>query len=231
MATGGGARAWLFFRRNDEYAALWRTLAGAAAAFEDAPFPIRGQAQADLAVARFGLLAREDPFAVNGPVSPFWSVAPMLEVVAVREDGPGLAALARDAGTALAGLRLAGGALVLKLERAGRAQQVRIAEDGAFDPFQDNIEVRLRPGSGVERRHARSGELWRMLRVPTPPTGRGRGSGIASCCKRSTSRGPAGRSPRSPRRCGGRTRSRACGMRTAGSASGSGAASSAPSTL
>ena len=55
MATGGGARAWLFFRRNDEYGALWRTLAGAAPVFEDAPFPIRGQAQANLAVACFGL--------------------------------------------------------------------------------------------------------------------------------------------------------------------------------
>ena len=80
MATGGGARAWLFFRRNDEYGALWRTLAGAAAAFEDAPFPIRGQAQADLAVARFGLLAREDPFAVHGPVSPFWSICCMQHI-------------------------------------------------------------------------------------------------------------------------------------------------------
>ena len=230
MAAGGGARAWQFFRRNDEYGALWRTLAGAAPVFEDAPFPIRRQAHADLAVARFGLFALEDPFAVHGPVSPCWSVAPMLDMVAVREDGPGLAALARGAGTALAGLRLASGALILKLERGGRAQQVRIADGGAFDPLHDNIEARLRPGSGVERRHARSGELWRMLRVPAPPTGRGRGPGIANFCKRLTSRGPGGRSPRSPRCCGGRRRSRASGMSTTSTASGSGAASVAPST-
>ena len=83
MATGGGARAWLFFRRNDEYGALWRTLAGAAPVFEDAPFPIRGQAQADLAVARSGLLALEEPFTVPGctrtvPPPPGWRSLPLV---------------------------------------------------------------------------------------------------------------------------------------------------------
>ena len=231
MATGGGARAWLFFRRNDEYGALWRTLAGAAPVFEDAPFPIRRQAQADLAVARFGLLALEDPFAVPGPASPFWSVAPMLEVVPVRLDGWTLAGLARDAGTALAGLRLADGSLIVKLARGGRAQQVRLADGGAFDPMCDSIRAPVDVEPGLPGRHASIERLWRLLRVPGPPTGRGRGPGIASCCKRSTSRGPAGRSPRSPRRCGGRRRSRESGMRTTGSASGCGAASSASSTL
>lgn len=231
MAAGGGARAWQFCRRNDEYGALWRTLAGAAPVFEDAPFPIRRQVHTDLALVRFGLLAAENPLALPGPASPFWSVAPMLDIVPVRGADRGLVALAHTAGTALSGLRLADGALILKLERGGRAQQLRIAEGGAFDPACDSIEVRLRPDHpGVERRHARSGELWRMLRVPGPPTGRGRGPGIANCCKRLTSRGPGGRSPGSPRRCGGRRRSRACGTRTTSSASACGAASIAPTT-
>ena len=173
MAAGGGARAWQFFRRNDEYEVLWRALEVDPPGFEVAPFPIRRQTQADLAVVRFGLLATENPFALRGPASPFWSVAPMLDIVPVRGEDRGLAALARAAGTALAGLRLADDALILKLERGGRAQQLRIAEGGAFDPVCDSIEVRLRPDHpGVERRHARSGELWRMLRAPGPPTGR-----------------------------------------------------------
>ena len=231
MASGGGARGWQFLKRNLEYQDEYEARAGEATVFEDAPFPLRRQCGSERGLGRFALYGWEDPFARDGPASPFWSVAPMLEVVAVLGEDRGLAALARAAGTALAGLRLAGGPLILKLERGGRAQQLRIAEGGAFDPVRDSIEVRLRPDRpGVAGRRARSGELWRMLRVPGPPTGRGRGPGIASCCKRSTSSGPGGRSPRSPRRCGDPRHSRACGMRTAGSASGSGAASIAPST-
>ena len=51
----------------------------------------------------------------------------MLDVEPVPGDGRALAALAREAGVALAGLRLADDSLILKLERGGRAQQVRIA--------------------------------------------------------------------------------------------------------
>ena len=40
MATGGGARAWQFLKRNDPYAAACRALTGPGAAFLDAPFPI-----------------------------------------------------------------------------------------------------------------------------------------------------------------------------------------------
>ena len=231
MAKGGGARGWLFLRRNLEFGDAFETRPDEAPVFEDAPFALRRQAASERGLGRFGLYGWEDPFAEDGPVSPFWSVAPMLDVVPVRGEDRGLAALARAAGTALAGLRLAGGPLILKLERGGRAQQLRIAEGDAFDPVRDSIEVRLRPDRpGVAGRHARSGELWRMLRVPGPPTGRGRGPGIASCCKRSTSRGPGGRSPGSPRRCGAAPPSRASGMRTTSSASGCGGASPARGT-
>ena len=181
MAKGGGARAWQFLRRNLELQEAFETRPDAAPVLEDAPFALRRQTQAERGIGRFGLHGWEDPFDEDGPASPFWAVAPMLDVEPVREDGQGLAALARDAGTALAGLRLAEGPLILKLERGGRAQQVRIGAGEAFDPARDSIEVRLRPGPGVASRHARSGDLWRLLRVPAPPTGRGRGPGIASC--------------------------------------------------
>ena len=121
MASGGGARAWRFLRRNPELQAAWEACVRERPAVEDAPFAIRRQSGAERVLGRFGLHAVEDPFAGDGSVSPFWAVAPMLDVVSVRAGGPGLAALAGEAGTALAGLRLACGALVLKLERGGRA--------------------------------------------------------------------------------------------------------------
>ena len=181
MASGGGARAWRFLRLNLEFQAAYEARPDAAPALEDAPFALRRQSRSERGLGRFGLWGWEDPFAPDGPASPFWSVAPMLDVVPVRGDGSTLAGLAREAGTALQGLRLAGGALILKLERGGRARQARIADGGAFDPARDNIEVRLRPGPGWARRHARSGDLWRLLSVPAPPRGRGRGRGTASC--------------------------------------------------
>ena len=186
MAKGGGARGWLFLRRNLEFGDAFETRPDEAPVFEDAPFALRRQSAPERGLGRFGLYGWEDPFAEDGPASPFWSVAPMLDVVPVRVDGYTLAGLARAAGTALAGLRLAGGPLILKLERGGRAQQVRLAEGSAFDPLRDSIEVRNWPDPGVASRHARSGDLWRLLRAPAPPTGRGRGPGIANCCKRST---------------------------------------------
>ncbi len=186
MARGGGARAWLFLKRNPEYGDAFEACPNEAPAFEDAPFPLRRQTRSERALGRFGVYALLNPFACDGPLSPFWTVAPMLDVEPVPGDGRALAALAREAGVALAGLRLADDSLILKLERGGRAQQVRIAGGAGFDPARDTIEVRLKPDPGVPERHARSGELWRMLRVPAPPTGRGRGRGILNCCERLT---------------------------------------------
>ena len=103
MATGGGARAWEFLKRNPEYAAAWPGLAAAPCAVEEAPFPIRRRGRADRAAGRWGLLAAEDPFAAGGLASPFWAVAPMIEAWPAPADGPGLAALACEAGATLAG--------------------------------------------------------------------------------------------------------------------------------
>ena len=79
----------------------------------------------------------------------------MLEVEPVRADGCALAALARAAGAAgaagaaLEGLRLAGGSLILKLERGGRAQQIRLADGDAFDPRARYHRGAVAPGSGM----------------------------------------------------------------------------------
>lgn len=184
MATGGGARAWQFLKRNPGFQEAYEALeAGGdeAPVLEDAPFRLCRAPPPGRGAGRFGLYDFENPFAENGPASPFWRVAPMLDVEPVRDGGPGLAALAAGAGTALEGLRLAGGALILKLERGGRARQLRIARGHGFDPGADNVEVRLRPGPGFAGRHALGGDLWRLLTGPAPPTGRGRGPGIANC--------------------------------------------------
>ena len=91
MATGGGARGWQFLKRNDPYAEACRALTDPAPAFLDAPFPIRRQTGADLEAGPWGLLGWEDPLAANGPCSPIWAVAPMIEVAPAPADGPGLA--------------------------------------------------------------------------------------------------------------------------------------------
>ena len=80
MATGGGARAWRFLKRNDAYAHARRALADGAPEYGDAPFALRRQSAADRAAARFGLLAWEDPFARDGPASPFWAICCMQHI-------------------------------------------------------------------------------------------------------------------------------------------------------
>lgn len=94
---------------------------------------MRLQTPADLGAARFGLLAWEDPFAEDGPVSPFWAVAPMVSAVA----GPRATPLTGDAtapGLSVAGLRLSDGSLVLKLENGGAAVQFRLEPGEGFGP-------------------------------------------------------------------------------------------------
>ena len=53
---------------------------------------------------------------------------------------------------------------------------MRIAAGGAFDSVRDTLKVTLNAVSDWPWLHARAGDLWRLLRVPAPPTGRGRGA-------------------------------------------------------
>ena len=79
-----------------------------------------------------------------------WSVAPIIE--APPADGPGLAEMARESGAALAELMLADGTLILKVERAGRARQGRIADGERIDAhggsFVPSVDWRRRPKRG-----------------------------------------------------------------------------------
>ena len=200
MATGGGGRAWQFLKRNDPYAQARLSLADGVLEYEDAPFPIRRQTRADHEAGPWGLLGWEDPHAANGPCSPIWAVAPMIEAVPAPAEGPGLAELARETGAALSGLRLADGALILKVERAGRARQVRIADGARFDAYRGSFVPGASFGRDWPRLNGQARDLWRMLGGPAPPAGRGTGTGSFSL--RSTGTGPARRRARSRRRSG-----------------------------
>ncbi|MYA88236.1 MAG: hypothetical protein F4X97_07260 [Boseongicola sp. SB0662_bin_57] len=69
--TGDGVLAWKVLRRVPECREAW-SVHGTAHGLEPGPFRIRVQAEADLEAARFGLLAWKDPWAEDGPASPFW---------------------------------------------------------------------------------------------------------------------------------------------------------------
>ena len=82
--TADGIRAWLFLRHVEAYEAAWRAHAVLPApepVFEPGPFPIRLQTAADLEAAPFDLLAWQDPWAEDGPASPFWVQSGMVEAV------------------------------------------------------------------------------------------------------------------------------------------------------
>ena len=136
------ARGWRYFRRHPHYRAAWRARPGEAA-YEPAAFPLRVQSAADLAAARFGLLAWEDPFDAAGPAAPFWAEAPRALAVPAPEELAGeveplAESMARE-GAALSGLRLTGGVLLLKLEWGGYAAQLRLAGARTLDPAADRL--------------------------------------------------------------------------------------------
>ena len=150
MGTDGGPRAWAFLRRNPAYQASWRE-AFERPKFEPPPFSVRIQSRADRRALEWGLLAWENPLKFDGPVSPFWAEAPMLEGEWAAGPPPLSEFLARS-GARLEGLRLADGSLILKIENGSEAAQVCIG------PGSDTgmgtglvLPVRLGQAQAIER--------------------------------------------------------------------------------
>ncbi|MDE0379661.1 MAG: hypothetical protein OXI20_10510, partial [Rhodospirillales bacterium] len=152
---------------------------------EAAPFPVRLQTAADLAAARFGLLAWEDPCAQDGPASPFWVEAPVLPAAAGPRATPLMGAAAAGlsvSGLSVSGLRLIDGSLAVKLERGGAALQLALEPGGGFAP-----------GDGVLAQHDLMADPRiflsrlrdaRTLAAGMPPRqggGRGGGRGMQNC--------------------------------------------------
>ena len=177
MRIEDGARAWQVLRRLPSYRYAWRRRRPRPGLPERAPFPVRLQTAVDLAAARFGLLAWEDPYAEFGPVSPFWAVAPMVSAAA----GPRATPLVGDAtppGLSVAGLHLTDGSLVIKLERGGAAAQFRLEPGGGFE-FGDGVlaqhDLLAEPRGFVAGQRAA-----RALAVGEPPH-RGGGRATVTC--------------------------------------------------
>ena len=143
-----------------------------------APFPLRAQAAADLKAAAWGLLAWEDPDGGAGPASPFWSDAPMLEMVPAPE-GAVLAELVGVPGVGLSGLRLADGAAIVKVEDGEGSVQIRIADGAGFDPA-GGVDLRLPTLLDLRMRLRRAAELWPIAAAETKKDA-ARGSPTWSC--------------------------------------------------
>ena len=173
MPKTAGSRAWQYLRRNPRYAEAWREAAAEPAPDEPAPFPLRMQTEAERAAAAWGLLAWEDPVARDGPASPFWAEAPMVEGEASAAGEPGMVEVVRAPGARLSGLRLGGGALILKVEQGGAVAQVRIADGEGFDP-EGGLAFRLTFGLDLTTRLTRIGDLW-ALAAGRPKKAAGRG--------------------------------------------------------
>ncbi|MCY4602571.1 MAG: hypothetical protein OXF27_21930, partial [Acidobacteria bacterium] len=133
MRMEEGPRAWQVLLRIPAYQTAWLRRQPQPGLREAAPFPVRLQTPDDLAAARFGPFAWEDPFAQDGPGSPSGCGGPALPA-AVGPQATPLAGEAVAADLSAAGLRLADGRLVLKLERGAGAVQFVVAPGCGFGP-------------------------------------------------------------------------------------------------
>ncbi|MCY3981095.1 MAG: hypothetical protein OXF51_04860 [Alphaproteobacteria bacterium] len=156
MTAGDLAQAWTLLRLDRDYRAAWQAHAARPVYEDGAPFPVRTRFGTDRIAAReWSLLAWEDP--EGDAVSAFFDI-PMLEGEGSATAQP-LAPMLEAAGARIEGLRLDGGALVLKVEAAGMARQVRIAEPA---PLLEGGGVRLFHdwGLALPVAIARLGDLW-----------------------------------------------------------------------
>ena len=141
--TRGPVGDWHALRADPGYRADWRASGVAASVVEPCGFVLRIQNESDLDAARWGLLAWEDPRERSG-FKPFWIDGGMLEGELVEPAGSALPAMAvaRATGIDASGLRLLDGALVLKVRRWRRVEQVRVSEGGSFDMERSALQLR-----------------------------------------------------------------------------------------
>ena len=114
--------------------------------------------------------AWENPFARDGPASPFWAGEAMLEAEGSPTAEPLLPFLA-GVGARVDGLRLLDGSLIVKIEEDGRAVQIRVTRDG---PLLAGGGLRLYHDYGLElpMEIARLTDLWSVSGGPAPRQGR-----------------------------------------------------------
>ena len=168
MKTGDGAQAWSVLRRSRDYRAAYEAQAAPPVREDGAPFPVRVQSEADRAAqAHWRLMAWEDPD--GDAASAFFADAPMLDG-AGSASAPPLLPLLADARASVSGLRLADGALVLKVEKAGFAVQVRVTEPGPLLAG-GGVSLRLEWGLGLPGEIARLADLWSVSGGPSPRPG------------------------------------------------------------
>ena len=184
--TDDGTPAW-------EPTPLWKLLRGVGAyraacevhavppAFEEGTvFPVRVQSEADIAARDpWRIEAWENPFARDGPASPFLADEPMLEGEGSPVATPLVPFLAA-VGARADGLRLLDGSLIVKIERDGRAVQVRVANDGPLLAG-GGFRVWCDPGADLPAAMARLGALWSVLGGPAPRPGWVRWARNGSC--------------------------------------------------
>ena len=133
----GPAGDWRALRSNLDYKANWRANAGPPSGVASAGFALRAQTEGDLEAARWGLLAWEDP-RERSKFKPFWMDEKMLEAE-VGEPGESadpvdpVGMMVRATGMSVSGLLLLGGALILKVKRGRRMEQIRVLEGERFD--------------------------------------------------------------------------------------------------
>lgn len=174
------APAWRLLRGLRAYRAAWEAQAEAPVFDERASFPVRIQSEADLAARDpWRIEAWENPFARDGPVSPFLAGEAMLEAEGSRTAPPLLPFLA-GVGARVDGLRLLDGTLIVKIERDGRAVQVLVTEDGPLFAG-GGLRVGSVVGPGVPQEIARLTALWSVLGGPAPRQGRVRWGRNGNC--------------------------------------------------
>ncbi|MDE0051665.1 MAG: hypothetical protein OXO52_17885 [Rhodospirillales bacterium] len=172
--------AWRVLRALRAYQAAYEAQAEPAAFEDGTAFRVRIQSEADLAARDpWRIKAWENPFARDGPASPFLAGEAMLEAEGSATAPPLLPFLA-GVGARVDGLRLLDGSLIVKIERDGRAEQVRVTKDG---PLLAGGGFRLCHdyGADVPVAIARLTALWSVSGGPAPRQGLGRWAMNGSC--------------------------------------------------
>ena len=157
---------WHALRSDPDYRADWQARGDAPPVTASVGFAPRVQTEAGLGAARWGMLALEDP-RERSRFRRFWIDGKMLEgeVVEPGESVHPVGMMARATGMNVSGLHLLNGALVLKVQRGRRGDQIWVLAGESFDLERNGLQLQF-PFDGYPS--AVLSRLWNLAAIMAP---------------------------------------------------------------
>ena len=155
--------AWCFLQKNSNYKKdYFSNEISITPKINKSNIIIQKQIQSDRGANKWGLYAYINPNTPADKTSPFWSIIPPLNAIAVLNSKSPLFSMMQKAEATVSGLLLLNGDLILKIKRERFVIQIRIAEGHLFDET-SGLQLNLHLNDQFPFQLSQSHNLWNIV--------------------------------------------------------------------